>query len=96
LRIARGIQNKVLEAMSMAKTIVVSPQALEGIEAQPGQSLLLALDAGEYADAVKGALERPDAAIGSRARSTVEQRYGWASNLAHVKTLLEAAGHASH
>ncbi|MBW8897819.1 MAG: TIGR03087 family PEP-CTERM/XrtA system glycosyltransferase, partial [Massilia sp.] len=36
LRIARGIQNKVLEAMAMATPVVVSPQALEGIDAVPG------------------------------------------------------------
>jgi hypothetical protein len=36
LRIARGIQNKVLEAMAMATPVVVSPQALEGIDAEPG------------------------------------------------------------
>jgi sugar transferase (PEP-CTERM/EpsH1 system associated) len=96
LRIARGIQNKVLEAMSMAKTIVVSPQALEGIEAQPGQSLLLASDAAQFAATTIAALDRPDSTIGDRARATVEQRYGWASNLAHVKTLLETVSHASH
>jgi sugar transferase (PEP-CTERM/EpsH1 system associated) len=96
LRIARGIQNKVLEAMSMAKTIVVSPQALEGIEAQPGQSLLLANEASEFASTVNSALAKPDANIGNRARATVEERYGWASNLAHVKTLLENVSHASH
>ena len=33
LRIARGIQNKVLEAMAMGKPIVASPQAMEGIDA---------------------------------------------------------------
>ena len=32
LLIARGIQNKVLEAMAMGKKVVVTPQAIEGIE----------------------------------------------------------------
>ena len=32
LRIARGIQNKVLEAMSMGKAVVATPNAIEGIE----------------------------------------------------------------
>ena len=48
LRIARGIQNKVLEAMAMAKPVIVSPQALEGISAQAGRDLLLASDASEF------------------------------------------------
>ncbi len=89
LRIARGIQNKVLEAMSMAKTIVVSSQALEGIEAVPGAALLLATDAREFEQAVCAALEAPAAEVGQRARATVEARYSWASNLAPVVALLE-------
>ena len=36
MRIARGIQNKVLEAMAMARPVVVTPDALEGIAAHPG------------------------------------------------------------
>src|SRR5262249_48038034 len=32
LRIARGVQNKVLEALAMAKPVVASPQALAGLE----------------------------------------------------------------
>ncbi|KQV79040.1 sugar transferase [Massilia sp. Root351] len=90
LRIARGIQNKVLEAMAMARTVVVSPQALEGIQAEPGRELLLAADAHAFIDAVNGALERPEAAIGAAARATVEHLYGWNSHLAQVCALLEA------
>ena len=35
LRIARGIQNKVLEAMAMEKIVIASPQAMEGIMRYP-------------------------------------------------------------
>ena len=90
LRIARGIQNKVLEAMAMARTVVVSPQALEGIQAEPGRELLLAADAQAFIAAVNGALDQPDAAIGRAARATVEHLYGWNSHLAQVCALLEA------
>ena len=38
LKIARGIQNKVLEAMAMGKTVVCTSQALEGIDATPGKT----------------------------------------------------------
>jgi sugar transferase (PEP-CTERM/EpsH1 system associated) len=89
LRIARGIQNKVLEAMSMAKPVVVSPQALEGIAAEPGRELLLAENAEQYAAAVSGLLEEPNQAMGRLARDKIEADYGWASNLARVEALLE-------
>ena len=39
LRIARGIQNKVLEAMAMEKIAVVSPQAMAGISARSGTGI---------------------------------------------------------
>ena len=39
LRIARGIQNKVLEAMAMARAVFVSTAGLEGIDAEPGREV---------------------------------------------------------
>ena len=54
MRIARGIQNKVLEAMAMARPVVVTPDALEGIAAQPGTEVLVAADAAAFAAAPKG------------------------------------------
>nr|WP_308605715.1 TIGR03087 family PEP-CTERM/XrtA system glycosyltransferase [Massilia sp. DJPM01] len=89
LRIARGIQNKVLEAMSMAKTVVVSPQALEGIAAEPGRDLLLAADAPQFVAAIGQALDAARPAMGRAARHAVETQYGWSSNLAPVVSLLE-------
>ena len=47
LRIARGIQNKVLEAMAMGIPVVATPQAFEGIEAEPGRDLILGEDVRE-------------------------------------------------
>ena len=47
LRIARGIQNKVLEAMAMARPVVASPAAFEGIEAEPGSTLPVFFQSGD-------------------------------------------------
>lgn len=90
LRIARGIQNKVLEAMSMAKTIVVSEQALEGIHAIPGKELILAKDAAQFATAVDLVLSSPNPEMGVSAREKAILIYGWASNLTRVESILEA------
>ena len=89
LRIARGIQNKVLEAMAMATPTVVSPQALEGIEAEPGRELLLANDGAAFADAVALLLERQDNSMGLAARARVEHHYSWPSKLACIGERLE-------
>jgi glycosyltransferase involved in cell wall biosynthesis len=90
LRIARGIQNKVLEAMAMAKAVVVSPQALEGISAIPGTELLLAENAAQFGAEVGNQLSQPSADLGRAAREKVQAAYGWDNNLARVDALLES------
>lgn len=88
LRIARGIQNKVLEAMAMAKPVIVSPEALEGISAEPGRELLLAADARAFATYGQQLLAQPAAEIGSAARRRVVSDYGWDAHLARLDTRL--------
>ena len=51
MRIARGIQNKVLEAMAMARPVVLTAGALEGIEADPVEETILADTAEAFAAA---------------------------------------------
>ena len=92
LRIARGIQNKVLEAMAMSRTIVVSQEALEGIAALTGKELIMAGDAAAFEDSICSALTNPDPAIGLAARTLVQSRYGWTANLAVVDDCLQASG----
>jgi sugar transferase (PEP-CTERM/EpsH1 system associated) len=83
LRIARGVQNKVLEAMAMGRPVVVTPEAFEGLDATPGCELVVSEGPG-FADAVLSVLRdrtRADA-IGVAARTCVERRYRWDTNLA--------------
>jgi sugar transferase (PEP-CTERM/EpsH1 system associated) len=81
LRIARGIQNKVLEGMAMAKTVICTPQGLEGIAAEPGQDLLVAADPDGYASTCCRVL-RGDIDLGGAARRCMLARYDWAACLA--------------
>jgi sugar transferase (PEP-CTERM/EpsH1 system associated) len=88
LRIARGVQNKVLEAMAMARPVVVSPAAAEGIDHHA--CLKVAHDASDFAAAVSALLDDPAAArsLGERARAQVQRRYGWTAQLAPLDALL--------
>jgi sugar transferase (PEP-CTERM/EpsH1 system associated) len=91
LRIARGIQNKVLEAMSMEKTIVATPQALEGISARPGAEIIVAEDEAGFIGALTGLLEaKSDDCIGVAARQRVLRDYCWDRNLAQLDSMLNA------
>lgn len=87
LRIARGIQNKVLEAMAMAKPVVASTQALEGIAANIGEEALLARDSKEFVATVLSLLQHPRNDIGQAARMRVVADYTWEHNLERVDEL---------
>jgi sugar transferase (PEP-CTERM/EpsH1 system associated) len=92
LRIARGIQNKVLEAMAMARPVVASPAAFEGIEAEPGRDLIVADTAEAQAAAVAGLLADPAraATIGKGARRRMEEAYRWESRLEPLAGMIGA------
>jgi len=91
MRVARGIQNKVLEAMAMARPIVVTPEALEGIEAEPGIEVLLADTPEAFAAACLRAIETECAAVGEAARRRVMRDYVWAERLRGFDPLLRIA-----
>ncbi|OOC51309.1 MULTISPECIES: TIGR03087 family PEP-CTERM/XrtA system glycosyltransferase [Thioalkalivibrio] len=89
LRIARGVQNKVLEAMALARPVVASPQALEGLTAMAGREVIRAeAEPGAFLQAVSGYLRAPDPALGHAARTRVLADYDWARNLAHLGEFL--------
>jgi sugar transferase (PEP-CTERM/EpsH1 system associated) len=92
LRIARGVQNKVLEAMAMARPVVASAAAHEGIEAEAGRDLLVA-DGDVATRAVINLLDNPPrgAEIGAHARARIVSRYSWEERLRPLAALL---GHA--
>lgn len=93
LRIARGIQNKVLEAMAMAKPIVATEQAFEGIEAVPVRDLMVTKDDPEvFANAIFSVWENPDMArdMGKNARKLVETCYDWNARLEDLHKMLTA------
>lgn len=81
LRIARGIQNKVLEGMAMARPVVVTPKGLEGISAQDGAHLLVAETPEAFADQVCRILETGEGMLGIYAREQVCRAHGWEASL---------------
>jgi glycosyltransferase involved in cell wall biosynthesis len=92
MRIARGIQNKVLEAMSLGKPVVLTSGALEGIEAQPGTDVILADDVeGFAAGCCRLATSNDGAAIGAAARACIVRDYDWSARLRRFDDLLRPA-----
>lgn len=90
LRIARGVQNKVLEGMAMARPVVATPQALEGIGAEVGSELLVAEAPDAFAGAVCEAAEAAvGASIGANARQRVLVDYGWPASLRRLDAVID-------
>lgn len=89
LRIARGIQNKVLEAMAMQLPIIATPDAMTGIQPFPGFTPAVSDQPNQLADAAIARLSSPR--IQERAaRTCVMQRYDWDANLQRIGRLLES------
>ena len=71
--------------MAMAIPVVATPQAFEGIDADPEADLVVAGEAPAFAQAVVELLQDPARRrrIGEQARRRVEENYGWDRALAN-------------
>ena len=91
LRIARGIQNKVLEAMALRTPVVCTSQALEGIAAIPEAQIAVADStadlAAEIVDLLSDRSRRRK--LGDAGRALVEREYSWPAQLACLSRLLD-------
>jgi sugar transferase (PEP-CTERM/EpsH1 system associated) len=90
LRIARGIQNKVLEAMAMGKPVICTSNAFEGITAQPDRDLLVYDEPVDFAGQIVTLLAHPERCqqLGRNARLCMERHYSWDSQLSVLDPFL--------
>ena len=97
LNIARGTQNKILEAMAMGVPVVTTPIAAGGVDALPHDHFLVARNHEEQANAVvalmENVAERRRLSLASRAR--VLSHHSWATAMRRLDSIMERAiGHA--
>ena len=94
LRLARGVQNKVLEAMAMAKPVVTTSAAIQGITAVDSQHLILADGPHDFVESVNNLcndMNRRET-LALAGRRFVKQHYDWDTNLHFLDGLIE--GHS--
>ncbi|MCG5532254.1 TIGR03087 family PEP-CTERM/XrtA system glycosyltransferase [Halorhodospira sp. 9621] len=89
LRVARGIQNKVLEAMALARPVIASPEALEGLQVDlDAEVVRAAAEPGTMAEAVCRQLAEAGEGIGAAARQRILHDYTWERQLTRLDQLL--------
>jgi sugar transferase (PEP-CTERM/EpsH1 system associated) len=91
LRIARGVQNKVLEAMAAGKAIVATPEAVAGLHVRDGKELLLARTPEEFADATLSLIRQESLRreLSSKSLRFVETEHDWEPLVRSVAELTE-------
>ncbi|MFQ5461305.1 MAG: TIGR03087 family PEP-CTERM/XrtA system glycosyltransferase [Phycisphaerae bacterium] len=98
MRIARGLQNKVLEAMAAALPVVLTTEAAEGIDGVSGQEFFIEDDPAAMASRVSGLLG--DALrrwrVGRAARRYVDAAHAWERQLDRFEVLVTGTGCAKH
>ncbi|MFT4517637.1 MAG: sugar transferase (PEP-CTERM/EpsH1 system associated) [Halioglobus sp.] len=87
LQIARGIQNKALEAMAMCLPVLATSGALVGIVDHPGVMATVADDGSSMAEAALKILSEPRR-MNTAGRECVVEHYNWDTNLKRMEAFL--------
>jgi glycosyltransferase involved in cell wall biosynthesis len=96
--IARGLQNKVLEALAMGKAVIASPPALAALRVRPGRHCLRAASNAAWIKGVTRLLrdESHRLRLGFAGRRYVEEHHDWDRCLEPLGELLSLPPSASH
>ncbi len=94
LRIARGVQNKLLEAMACGKAVIATPEAAAAFRVTHDEQLLVANTAAEFAEATVQVIRDQSLRqrLGWNARRFVELEHDWQPLLQRLVELVESAG----
>ncbi len=79
MQIGTGLQNKLLEAMSMEIPCITTPLTNQALKAIHGKDILIAETANSFADQIEFLLKNPAKAseIGKKGRIFVQEKFSW-------------------
>lgn len=93
LQIARGTQNKILEAMAMAVPVVASRVAAAGVDAVAGEHLLVADSPAEACEAILRIVGMPEvrSRLANAGRERALARHDWPSAMRRLDAIIDRA-----
>ena len=91
MKIGTGLQNKLLEAMSMGIPCITTPLANNALQANDGEHIVLASSPNDFCDRILELLEDRDKAarIGDAGRTFVQGQYSWTAQTQPLVELLK-------
>jgi sugar transferase (PEP-CTERM/EpsH1 system associated) len=91
LNIARGTQNKILEAMAMGVPVVTSTIAAGGVDAESVKHFLVADTPEEYAQAILRIVESPEERerLASAGRQRMLSHHAWPHSMARLDQIID-------
>jgi glycosyltransferase involved in cell wall biosynthesis len=97
LRIAMGVQNKILEAMAMGVPVIATSIANRGINARHEREILVADEPASFAAATTRLLTDQNLreAIRENAKRFIDQNFRWETNLQRLDELIAKVTHTS-
>ena len=92
LRLARGIQNKILEAMAMARPVVASQSCVRVTSALPKTEIAEADTAEDFLREIEALLLFPEqsARMGASGRQRVVSDYSWSAHLGKIDNYIHS------
>jgi len=90
MRIAVGVQNKILQSMALRIPVVTTTLGLGGLQARAGQDILVADNPRDFADKVILLMQDSSAREGVRqkAYSLIREKYLWSNSVNRLNDLL--------
>ncbi|QSP93518.1 TIGR03087 family PEP-CTERM/XrtA system glycosyltransferase [Marinobacter salinisoli] len=90
-RFARGVQNKILQALACGLPVITTQLGLEGINAKPGEEVLVANTDEEFSEAIRLLLQDEELSkrFSERSPKYIERNHSWERILADLAAALE-------
>jgi sugar transferase (PEP-CTERM/EpsH1 system associated) len=91
IRIGAGLQNKVLEGMSMGLPMVATSVANEGIQAQDGENIMIGDTAPDFASRMIALLrdQQRRAELGRAAREFIVRNWSWEKHFGDLERIMD-------